>query len=169
MLHLRYAGYKNPDGLSPSKLKSEYDKLLTRITLPIEGSEIGHKVWPLLLKGFNSNKATLTFKMIMMLAIYIIKTNPYIKCALQMTYSFAFLDEFQDTTDIQYALVKECFHGASTKITAVGDNKQRIMVWAGAVKQIFNIFLFGVESQSGAANNEPSFRTQTGGTTKGNV
>ena len=136
----RYAGYKNPDGLSPSKLKSEYDKLLTRITLPIEGSEIGHKVWPLLLKGFNSNKATLTFKMIMMLAIYIIKTNPYIKCALQMTYSFAFLDEFQDTTDIQYALVKECFHGASTKITAVGDNKQRIMVWAGAVKQIFNIF-----------------------------
>mgnify|MGYP000053670225 FL=1 len=54
-----------------------------------------------------------------------------------MTYSFVFLDEFQDTTAIQYAFIKECFWGCSTKITAVGDNKQRIMVWAGAVKTIF--------------------------------
>jgi superfamily I DNA/RNA helicase len=51
-----------------------------------------------------------------------------------------FLDEFQDTTDIQYALVKECFFSSAAKITAVGDNKQRIMVWAGAVKTIFNDF-----------------------------
>lgn len=136
----RYVGYKNPDGLSSSRLKSEYDRILTQTTLPIKGSEIGDKVWSLLLKGFNDNKATLTFKMIMMLAIYIIKSNPYIKRALQMTYSFAFLDEFQDTTGIQYTLVKECFYEANTMITAVGDNKQRIMVWAGAVKQIFDIF-----------------------------
>lgn len=91
-------------------------------------------------KGFNGNKATLTFKMIMMLAMYIIETNPYIKQALQMTYSFVFLDEFQDTTAIQYAFVKECFWNSGTKVTSVGDNKQRIMVWAGAVKTIFNDF-----------------------------
>lgn len=59
---------------------------------------------------------------------------------MHITYSYVFLDEFQDTTDIQYALVKECFFGSNTKVTAVGDNKQRIMVWAGAVKQIFKIF-----------------------------
>ena len=86
------------------------------------------------------HKATLTFKMIMMLAMYIIETNPYIKQALQMTYSFVFLDEFQDTTAIQYAFVKECFWNSGTKVTSVGDNKQRIMVWAGAVKTIFNDF-----------------------------
>lgn len=136
----KYAGYRNPNGLTPSRLKSEYDMFLTRTNLPITGSEIGHRVWPLLLKGFNGNKAALTFKMIMMLAMYIIKTNPHIKRALQMTYSFVFLDEFQDTTDIQYGFTKECFFGANTKITAVGDNKQQIMVWAGAVKRIFNIF-----------------------------
>lgn len=79
-------------------------------------------------------------KMIMMLAMYIIETNPYIKQALQMTYSFVFLDEFQDTTAIQYAFVKECFWNSGTKVTSVGDNKQRIMVWAGAVKTIFNDF-----------------------------
>ena len=136
----RYVGYRNPDGLSQSRLRSAYDSFLSRINLPITGAEIGHRVWPLLLHGFNGNKATLTFKMIMMLALHIIKTNPHIKRALQMTYSFVFLDEFQDTTDIQYALVKECFFGSATKITAVGDNKQRIMVWAGAVKTIFNDF-----------------------------
>ena len=136
----RYVGYRNPDGLSQSRLRSAYDSFLSRINLPITGTEIGHRVWPLLLHGFNGNKATLTFKMIMMLALYIVKTNPHIKRALQMTYSFVFLDEFQDTTDIQYTFVKECFFDSAAKITAVGDNKQRIMVWAGAVKTIFNDF-----------------------------
>lgn len=133
-------GYRNPNGLSKSKLKAKYDALLSQMSLPLTGNEVGYRAWPLLLKGSNGNKATLTFKMIMMLAVHIVKTNPYIKRALQMTYSFVFLDEFQDTTDIQYTFVKECFWGSNTKITAVGDNKQRIMVWAGAVKTIFNDF-----------------------------
>ena len=134
------AGFKNPNSLTQSRLKTEYDAILSQVSLPLAGDKLGPKVWPLLLKGFNENKATLTFKMIMMLAMYIIETNPYIKQALQMTYSFVFLDEFQDTTAIQYAFVKECFGGSGTKITSVGDNKQRIMVWAGAVKTIFKDF-----------------------------
>ena len=129
--------YRNPCGFTPSRLKAEYDVILSQVLFPLTGSEIGHRVWSLLLKGFNGHSATLTFKMIMTLAMYIIKTNPYTKQSLQMTYSFVFLDEFQDTTAIQYAFIKECFWGCSTKITAVGDNKQRIMVWAGAVKTIF--------------------------------
>lgn len=133
----RSLGYRNPCGFKPSRLKAEYDVILSQVLFPLTGSEIGHRVWSLLLKGFNGHNATLTFKMIMTLAMYIIKTNPYIKQSLQMTYSFVFLDEFQDTTAIQYAFIKECFWGCSTKITAVGDNKQRIMVWAGAVKTIF--------------------------------
>lgn len=73
------AGFKNPNGFTQSRLKTEYDDILSRISLPLTGDGLGHKVWPLLLKGFNGNKATLTFKMIMMLAMYIIETNPYIK------------------------------------------------------------------------------------------
>lgn len=136
----RYIGYINPDGLSASRLRSFYDVSLAKISLPITGNEIAHRVWPLLLQGFNGNKATLTFKMIMMLAMHIVKTNPHIKRALQMTYACVFLDEFQDTTDLQYAFLKECFFDSGTKITAVGDNKQRIMGWAGAMKGIFNLF-----------------------------
>jgi len=57
---------------------------------------------------------------------------------LQLTYSHVFLDEFQDTTTIQYALLKTCFLGSHAVITAVGDTKQRIMLWAGAKENIFS-------------------------------
>lgn len=136
----RYVGYINSDRLSSSKLKNFYDLELARVDLPISGSEFAHLAWPFLLHGFNGLKASLTFKMIMKLAIYIVKTNPLIKRALQATYSYVFLDEFQDTTGIQYELIKECFWNSDVKITAVGDNKQRIMLWAGALNQIFNNF-----------------------------
>lgn len=98
--------------------------------------------WNVLLKGNKDNnfESSLTFKMISRLAEYLIRTNIYIKKAIQMTYSHVFLDEFQDTTSIQYDLVKSCFFKTETIITAVGDGKQRIMSWAGARKSIFEDF-----------------------------
>ena len=90
-----------------------------------------------LLKGTLSNKPVLLYKQITKLATHIIDTNEYIRKALQMTYEFVFLDEFQDTTYDQYNLLKTCFLGSSCKLTAVGDNKQAIMRWAGAKPDIF--------------------------------
>ncbi len=82
----------------------------------------------------------LTFRMIMRLAEYILKTNPIIKEYLQKTYDYVFLDEFQDTTTIQYDFLKTCFQGSNKVLTAVGDDKQRIMIWAGARKTVFEDF-----------------------------
>lgn len=98
--------------------------------------------WNVLLKGKEDNnfESSLTFEMISRLAEYLIRTNRYIKKAIEMTYSHVFLDEFQDTTSIQYDLVKACFFKTETIITAVGDGKQRIMLWAGARKSIFEDF-----------------------------
>ena len=90
-----------------------------------------------LLKGTLSNKPVLLYRQITKLATHIIDTNEYIRKALQMTYEFVFLDEFQDTTYDQYNLLKTCFLGSSCKLTAVGDNKQAIMRWAGAKSDIF--------------------------------
>jgi superfamily I DNA/RNA helicase len=56
---------------------------------------------------------------------------------LALTYSHLFLDEFQDTTQIQYDLVKTIFLGSKTIVTAVGDNKQQIMRWAMAMEEPF--------------------------------
>ena len=85
-------------------------------------------------------QATKTIILRVYLAEYLIRTNKYIKKAIEMTYSHVFLDEFQDTTSIQYDLVKTCFWETKTIITAVGDSKQRIMLWAGARKLIFEDF-----------------------------
>jgi DNA helicase-2/ATP-dependent DNA helicase PcrA len=59
---------------------------------------------------------------------------------LRITYSHVFLDEFQDTTTLQYEFMKACFYGSDSVLTAVGDDKQRIMEWAGADREIFKKF-----------------------------
>ena len=96
-----------------------------------------HKLKKDLLKGTQDNKPVLLYRQITKLSTQIIATNEYIRKALQMTYDFVFLDEFQDTTHAQYNLLKTCFLGSSCKLTAVGDNKQAIMRWAGAKPDIF--------------------------------
>jgi superfamily I DNA/RNA helicase len=57
-----------------------------------------------------------------------------------------FLDEFQDTTFSQFQLLCSAFDGSEAVFTAVGDDKQRIMVWAGAMPNAFAQF----EQQFGA-------------------
>ena len=60
--------------------------------------------------------------------------------AVRQTYSHVFLDEFQDCTNEQYKLVRLAFRGTDIQLTAVGDTKQRIMGWAGALEGIFETF-----------------------------
>ena len=136
----REAGFNNPNNLKGFKLNEFYENVLKTTNLPCTGDSLGEKVWRLLLKGFSDYAPTLSFKMICILADYIIRTNPKIKRVLQYTYKYVFLDEFQDTTNLQYELVKQCFLDSGSVVTAVGDNKQRIMVWAGALKTVFKDF-----------------------------
>lgn len=82
----------------------------------------------------------LGFAMIGLLARAAIHANPAIRRAICATYSHVFLDEFQDTTSVQYGLIAEVFRGSRTQLTAVGDDKQRIMGWAGARSDVFSAF-----------------------------
>lgn len=84
---------------------------------------------------------SLTFPMLNRLAAYLLRTNPKLQMALRHTYGAVFLDEFQDTTASQWDLVRACFLGSQTVLTAVGDSKQRIMVWAGAMEDVFGEFI----------------------------
>jgi superfamily I DNA/RNA helicase len=74
------------------------------------------------------------------LALSILGTNTYALRALRQTFSHVFLDEFQDATTDQYALLRAAFLGTETLITAVGDVKQRIMTWAGALEGVLGVF-----------------------------
>lgn len=79
----------------------------------------------------------LTFVGINRLAELLLRANPQIRRALVATYPFVFVDEFQDTTYAQYDFLHSAFSGGQTIITGVGDDKQRIMVFAGARQDAF--------------------------------
>jgi superfamily I DNA/RNA helicase len=85
-------------------------------------------------------KSLITFPMIERLAELILRINPLICNALRTTYSHVFMDEFQDTTNIQYDLIKTAFLSSKTFLTAVGDNKQQIMRFAMALDDAFGDF-----------------------------
>ncbi|MFC8935682.1 UvrD-helicase domain-containing protein [Rhodococcus sp. NPDC057135] len=79
----------------------------------------------------------ITYKDMVPLALEILEKSAAARGALRQTYSHLFLDEFQDCTEQQYTLIRTAFLDTSTQVTAVGDTKQRIMGWAGALEGIF--------------------------------
>lgn len=83
---------------------------------------------------------SLMFPMLNRLAAFLLRCNPRLTAALRATYSHVFLDEFQDTTGAQYDVVQAGFLGSQSILTAVGDSKQRIMLWAGAMENAFDIY-----------------------------
>jgi superfamily I DNA/RNA helicase len=82
----------------------------------------------------------ITFDDLVPLALEIIESNPYACGGIRQTYSHVFLDEFQDCTGQQYQLVKAAFGHTTAVLTAVGDTKQRIMAWAGALDGVLRTF-----------------------------
>ena len=94
--------------------------------------------WRVSLHG--GGKSVLSFPMIGRLAELLLRVNPMARDALRLTYSHLFMDEFQDTTRVQYDLVTTIFRGTETIVTAVGDNKQQIMRWAMAMDDPFSAF-----------------------------
>jgi superfamily I DNA/RNA helicase len=82
----------------------------------------------------------ITFADLVPLALEIVETNTYAQGGIRQTYSHVFLDEFQDCTRQQYQLIKAAFGRATVVLTAVGDTKQRIMAWAGALDGVLQTF-----------------------------
>lgn len=82
----------------------------------------------------------ITFDDLVPLALEILEKNEYARGALRQTYSHVFMDEFQDATTAQYAFLKESFGGTGVQLIGVGDTKQRIMRFAGALDGIMATF-----------------------------
>ncbi|MDA5558695.1 UvrD-helicase domain-containing protein [Shimia sp. MMG029] len=118
-------------------------------TSPVEAMALGW--WK---NQLSRTPQTLTFDMVKTLAHTIVHHNSPIKSAFLNSYAHVFLDEFQDTTLPQYALLKEIFGGSKSVLTAVGDNKQLIMTFAGATSERFRQFStdFGAQDVALASN-----------------
>lgn len=85
-------------------------------------------------------RRSITYDDMVPLAAQIVESSKIARNAIRQTYSHVFLDEFQDCTDVQYELIKACFQDTAARLTAVGDTKQRIMGWAGALEGIFETY-----------------------------
>lgn len=85
-------------------------------------------------------RQSITFQDMVPLAVTIVESSDIARNAVRQTYSHVFLDEFQDCTKEQYALITACFLNSDAKLVAVGDTKQRIMGWAGALEGIFKTY-----------------------------
>jgi superfamily I DNA/RNA helicase len=87
--------------------------------------------WYELLRGPRSK---VSFDMIRRLAGHLLQSDPRLLRAYRAAYSHVLLDEFQDTTAIQYWLIKILFKDTDAVLTAVGDYRQKIMGWADQFK-----------------------------------
>ena len=122
------------------------EKAVARCRLPIADLNLKNPEWKDVLERFwreyyrDETATQLTFPMINRLTNYVLSSDPRLIAGLRATYPFVFLDEFQDTTYGQYDLLKQLFLDSEARVTAVGDNKQRIMVWAGAMPDAFTTF-----------------------------
>ena len=83
------------------------------------------------------HRSQITFKDMVPLANEVLDQCAAARNAIRSTYTDVFLDEFQDCTDAQYSLVLNAFQGSGARVIAVGDTKQKIMKWAGALEGIF--------------------------------
>lgn len=127
-------------------------KRITNTALPISAANLPEP-WDRIVENWwqetlKSQPMQLAFPMINRLAEYLLRERPHILRALRQSYPFVFLDEFQDTTDAQYEFLRTAFHGSRAKLTAMGDDKQRIMGWAGAMQNGFATFTNDFNAQS---------------------
>lgn len=127
-------------GINPD----HFERAIARTHLPFAASAALPMVRPVELywqeQYSNYDEVLLSFPMINRLVDYVLRESTHIRRALQMTYPLVFLDEFQDTTFSQFELVQAAFSSSGAKFTAVGDDKQRIMGWAGARPDAFAAF-----------------------------
>ncbi|KZC22049.1 AAA family ATPase [Rhodanobacter thiooxydans] len=128
--------------LQAISVKTFERRFLVGSPLPVDGwphptpsQWAANRFWQISLH--EGRKSVLSFSMIGRLAELLLRVNPMTRNALRLTYSHLFMDEFQDTTQIQYDLVRTIFLGTDTVVTAVGDNKQQIMRWAMAMDDPF--------------------------------
>lgn len=124
--------------------EDKYIKRLCNIANTFRINEIetnNQAIFDEMIKGSSERVPILTYSLIKQYATFIVESNSYIKNVIQQSYFHVFLDEFQDTTDLQYNLIISCFKGSNTVLTAVGDEKQKIMTWAGAMPNAFDTFV----------------------------
>ena len=125
-LALRYIGNKKTYGEMPSDIKIDEERFPNE-RLCLEFYEAYEKKLTAM--------STLDFDDLILKTLEILKRFPDIRSRWQQSISHILIDEFQDTNDVQYDLVKLLMR-QGTCLYVVGDPDQTIYTWRGANQQI---------------------------------
>ncbi len=102
--------------------------------LRYEGDKTAHKIFKIYEEKKNQN-LSLDFDDLLLKTIHILQSFPEIRIKWQNRISNILVDEFQDTNDIQYRLLKLLMN-EKTALYVVGDPDQTIYTWRGANQNI---------------------------------
>lgn len=116
-------------------------RIIDRFRPVLTGNNVLDVGYAIVDRTSGSSRTEIAFTDLVPRAIEILQNSKLARNAIRQTYSDVFLDEFQDCTNFQYDLLKLAFQGANIRLTAVGDTKQKIMGWAGAMDGIFRSFV----------------------------
>ena len=73
-------------------------------------------------------------------AVYVLQKMPNLAEQLAYRFRYVVVDEYQDTNDVQYELLKLLINKESKNVTVVGDDDQSIYGWRGANIKIIRNF-----------------------------
>ncbi|MFK5882972.1 MAG: UvrD-helicase domain-containing protein, partial [Candidatus Izemoplasma sp.] len=127
----------NPKNVRSYILKMKFDdELVESVEEPLK--TILNVVFPIYQKNLFKNNL-LDFEDLIILTIKLLKENPQVKEYYQKVFEYVLVDEFQDTNDIQYELIKLLVN-KNNNLFIVGDEDQSIYAFRGA--NIQNIYKF---------------------------
>ncbi len=88
-------------------------------------------------KAMRASLGTLDFEDMQEMLLEALKHNNEVVKVIQNRYEYVYIDEFQDTSQLQYELLKYYFNGAK-RVMAIGDDDQTIYSWRGSDIEIIN-------------------------------
>lgn len=139
------AGY-NPKEFEPRKILSIISRAKGESLTPLlfkdaAGSyleQVAAEVWEKYEASLKKENA-LDFDDLLTKTLFLLKKHSHIRETLQRRFKYLHVDEFQDTNNVQFSIMK-LLAGESKNVCVVGDIDQNIYSWRGA--NIKNVFQF---------------------------
>ncbi len=122
----KYIAEQKSQGLLPDQIRIEYERFPTeKLCLTF------YETYEIKMKAM----ANLDFDDLLMKSIEVLERFPEVKTKWQQYFQHILVDEFQDTNDVQYHLLRLLMN-ANTNLYVVGDPDQTIYSWRGANPKI---------------------------------
>lgn len=147
VLHQLQQEDRVPAGLDLESIVRAFSRLKSRGLLAEEGTEEGESISEslrtLYLEYRNALRASnaLDFGDLVLETVRLFRESPQVLRLYRIAYKNILVDEFQDTTPAQYALLRLLADEDSTNLLAVADEDQLIFEWNEARLETLNRFL----------------------------